>query len=409
MEEYITCLPSYISLGGDMKLPELMPHQQAALKQLANGKILWGGVGSGKSRVAMAYYVENESPYDLYIITTARKRDSKDWEGEAAKWTIGKEDNATMLGRLTVDSWNNLDKYKDVKNAFFIFDEQRLVGNGVWARAFLKIAKNNGWILLSATPGDSWMDYVVVFVANGFYKNRTDFKREHVVYQPFTKYPKIDHYVNVTKMAKHRQDILVHMPYRKETVRWSKTVWVDYDEEKFDIVYKKRWNPFEDRPIRDMSEVFALMRRVVNSDPSRLRALRELLTKHDRLIVFYNFDYELEALRGLESEILVAEYNGHKHEDVPTAKKWVYLVQYAAGKEAWNCTTTDAMVFYSMTYSYRSYEQAQGRIDRLNTPFVDLYYYVLRSKSFIDGVIWRSLKKKQNFNVSDVGREFGLV
>lgn len=379
----------------------LRPHQMAALRKLKDGSILWGGVGSGKSRVALAYYMLTDAQEDVYVITTAKKRDSLDWEGEAAKFGIGKEENATVAGKLVVDSWNNLQKYDKVEGAFFIFDEQRLVGGGKWSKAFIKVAKKNRWILLSATPGDTWLDYISVFVANGFYKNRTAFKREHVIYNSYAKFPKVERYVGVQRLVKLRSDILVKMPYEKETTRHERNVWVEHDAEKMKLVEKKRWNPYEDRPIRDIGEMFHLMRRVANTDPSRLAATRELLERHKRLIIFYTFDYELDMLRELQGEVTYAEWNGHKHEELPTGDSWVYVVQYLAGAEGWNCTTTDTVVFWSLTYSYKMWEQAHGRIDRLDTDYVDLYYYALRSKAGIDMAIWRSLKSKRNFQNSD--------
>lgn len=384
---------------------ELQPHQQTALRQLANGKILWGGVGSGKSRVAAAYYIEEERPRDVYVITTAKKRDSLDWDGEFARYGIGKYEGGSVSGLLTVDSWNNIDKYSKVENAFFIFDEQRLVGSGQWVRAFLKIARNNRWILLSATPGDTWLDYIPVFIANGFYKNRTEFKREHVVYAPYTKFPKVARYLNVSRLVKLRNRILVHMPYPRLTTRHSMTRYVDHNEQLLRSVIKNRWHIYQNRPIRDIAELFMILRKIVNSDLSRLRAIRELLNEHPKLVIFYNFDYELTILRSLVDQVTVAEWNGHKHEEIPKTEKWAYLVQYVAGSEGWNCIETNAVVFYSLTYSYKNWAQAHGRIDRLNTPFTDLYYYTLRSKSIIDQAIWRSLKAKQNFNLAKIPAE----
>lgn len=384
---------------------ELQPHQQTALRQLANGKILWGGVGSGKSRVAAAYYIEEERPRDVYVITTAKKRDSLDWDGEFARYGIGKYEGGSVSGLLTVDSWNNIDKYSKVENAFFIFDEQRLVGSGQWVRAFLKIARNNRWILLSATPGDTWLDYIPVFIANGFYKNRTEFKREHVVYAPYTKFPKVARYLNVSRLVKLRNRILVHMPYPRLTTRHSMTRYVDHNEQLLRSVIKNRWHIYQNRPIRDIAELFMILRKIVNSDLSRLRAIRELLNEHPKLVIFYNFDYELTILRSLADQVTVAEWNGHKHEEIPKTEKWAYLVQYVAGSEGWNCIETNAVVFYSLTYSYKNWAQAHGRIDRLNTPFTDLYYYTLRSKSIIDQAIWRSLKAKQNFNLAKIPAE----
>lgn len=385
---------------------ELYPHQVKAVQQLRNGNILCGGVGTGKSMASAAYYMGRESPKDVYVITTAKKRDSLDWVGEFAAFGVGRSKDVTCAGVLTVDSWNNISNYMEVEDAFFIFDEQRLVGAGAWAKAFIKIAKRNHWILLSATPGDTWLDYIPVFVANGFYKNRTEFKREHVVYNTYSKFPKVDRYTSVGRLVKYRNSILVEMPYHRLTKRHSEDVLVNYDIEKFNLVMKKRWHVYEERPIRDVAEMFMLMRKVVNSDHSRLQAVRILMKKHPKLIVFYNFNFELEALRTLSKDVDVAEWNGHKHEPIPDGNSWVYLVQYVAGSEGWNCTATDAMIFYSMTYSYKNWHQAHGRIDRLNTKFVDLYYYRLMSNSAIDLAVAKSLNGKRAFNESSFGIKF---
>ena len=391
----------------------LRPHQQKALSEMGNGKILWGGVGTGKSRVAMAYYVKHEAPKRVIVITTAKKRDSKDWETEAIEFGVGIEADASLHGWITVDSWNNIKKYVDVEDAFFIFDEQRLVGSGTWVKSFLKIAKKNGWIMLSATPGDTWLDFVPVFIANGFYRNRSQFKMDHVVYQPYSKYPKVLRYLGEQKLHRLRKQILVHMPYERLTTRHEHTVWVGHDAELVNTVVRKRWHPYEERPLRDISDMFYTMRRVVNGDSSRIEALEKLAKKHPRIIVFYNFDYELEMLRLLgktlwsHPDTAIAEWNGHKHEEIPDTERWLYLVQYIAGAEGWNCTSTDTVVFFSLTYSYKLWEQAHGRIDRLNTPFTDLNYYVFRSKAQIDMAIWKALKSKKNFNERDMGKNLG--
>jgi hypothetical protein len=382
----------------------LRPHQQEALRQLKNGNILWGGVGSGKTRVALAYYVQEQEaqmncdgPQKLIVITTAKKRDTLDWETEAAKFTISTEMESSWYGPMVVDSWNNLHKYVGTTDAFFIFDEQRLVGSGEWVRSFLKIAKENDWIMLTATPGDTWLDYIPVFVANGFYKNRTQFKREHVIYNSFSKFPKVDRYVDVARLVKFRHKILVRMPYEKETTRHPVNAWTDYDKELMRRVEVDLWHPFKDRPLRDVGEKFYVMRQVVNSDPSKLDRLGGLLEKHRKLIVFYNFNYELAMLRSMKDQVGYAEWNGHKHQEIPKEDKWVYAVQYAAGAEGWNCVETDTIVFWSLTYSYKLWEQAHGRIDRLNTPYFDLWYYTMRSKARIDEAIWRALSEKRSF------------
>ena len=397
-----------------------LDHQVKALKRLKSGSILTGVVGSGKTWVSLAYFVEREClggpqngtqslldplqrPMDLYVITTAKKRDLGEWEDEAVNFGILTDSEKSRGGiKLTVDSWNNIAKYVDVKNAFFIFDEQRLVGWGAWTAAFLKIAKGNRWIMLSATPADGWMDYIGVFVANGFYRNKTDFTNRHCVYSRFAKYPKVERFLDIERLEYFKRQILVPMPFKRHTKRHSKFVTVGYDREKYDKIVKKRWNVYEEEPIQDIGQLCLLARRCSNESEERVAKVRELLDQHPRLIVFYNFNFELNALRDMAETLpddwAVAEWNGHKHEVIPDTEKWVYLVQYTAGAEGWNCISTDTIVFFSLNYSYRITEQAMGRIDRMNTPFTDLNYYYIRTMASIDAQILKCLGNKKNFN-----------
>lgn len=399
-----------------MAIIELRDYQIEAVGKMTNGCILCGGVGSGKSRTSLAYYyvqqggeigtekyVKMVNPKDLYIITTAKKRDSLEWEQEMVPFLLSTTDQTLYENTVVVDSWNNIRKYKDITNAFFIFDEQRVVGKGAWVDAFLKISKNNEWILLSATPGDTWMDYVPVFIANGFYRNRTEFTREHVVYSRFSRnFPKIDRYVNTERLTRLRNRILVDMDFARPTTPHHETIYADYDVSLYRDTMRRRWDPYKNEPIQQASGLCYCLRKIVNTSEERVACLLELLDNHPRAIIFYNFDDELDILLkahytdGTE----IAQWNGHKHQEIPESEKWVYLVQYTAGCEGWNCIKTDTIVFYSQNYSWKVLEQAAGRIDRMNTPFKDLYYYHLRSHASIDMAIAKAIKEKKIFNES---------
>ena len=399
---------------------ELAQHQIDALKKMHNGCILRGDVGSGKSRTALAYYYicvckgmlevnkkgslrEMKSPRDLFIITTAKKRDDYSWFEEAADFYITQnQDSNPSKIKMTVDSWNNIKKYTNVIGAFFIFDEQRLVGSGAWVKAFYKIAQKNKWILLTATPGDTWSDYIPVFVANGFYKNKTEFNREHVVFSRFSKYPKIERYERTGLLIKHRNEVLVNMQDKREAVEKHVEILCEYNKDLYRTVKKDRWNPYDKEPIEETGKLCYLERRVVNEDHSRIVELIKLLEENSKAIIFYNFDYELEIIREVCDNMCIRynEWNGHKHEPLPEEENigWVYIVQYAAGCEAWNCITTNVIIFYSQNYSYKVMKQSAGRINRMNTPFKELYYYHLRSCAPIDLAIKRALSLKRNFN-----------
>lgn len=388
---------------------------------MSNGCILNGGTGSGKSRTGLYYYFKEQGgsmipehvtmkhPKDLYIITTAMKRDSLEWVGELANYGLTIGFNSYYNCNIFVDSWNNIKKYGDVKDSFFIFDEDKVTGKGVWANTFIKIARHNDWIVLSATPGDTFEDYVPVFIANGFFKNRSEFNAEHVVFSRYTKWPQIEKYINVQKLIELRERILISMDIIRTTVPHHYDIYVDYDKNKYKDVVKNRWDPYKDEPIEQVSSLCYILRRIVNEDESRVVALLEILEKTPRAIIFYNFDYELEILRYILcdddcsrynslSDYEVAEWNGHAHQPIPDSDKWIYLVQYTAGCEGWNCISTNTIIFFSQNYSYKVMEQAAGRIDRLNTKFIDLYYYHLKSHSSIDLAISKALKTKKLFN-----------
>ena len=394
---------------------QLYDYQLDAVRRMKNGCILCGGVGSGKSRTALAYYfIKNggelgdeyypmsDPPQDLIIITTARKRDTLEWEGECAPFLISPDRNVGLYQhRVIIDSWNNIGKYKDKQNSFFIFDEQRVVGHGEWVKSFLKITKNNDWILLSATPGDSWQDYIPVFIANGFYKNRTQFNSEHIVWDHHVKFPKVDRYINTGRLIRLRNSILVDMDFQRKTTPHHVEIYTDYDPADYKRILRDRWNIWDERPLETGGELCYALRRLVNSDESRSRAVMDILAGHPKAIIFYGFDYELNILKHLPymEGTVVSEWNGHKHQPVPDGDAWAYLVQYTAGCEGWNCIKTDTVIFYSQNYSYKVMEQASGRIDRLNTPFSDLYYYHLKSHASIDVSISRALKAKRDFNI----------
>lgn len=414
---------------------QLFDYQLDAVKRIKNGSLVCGGVGSGKSLTSLAYYYKFNGgtidkdgylvsdmfmPQDLYVITTAHKRDTLEWHSELKNIRLYPNgDTQYYKNKVVVDSWNNITKYKNVTKAFFIFDEQRVVGYGTWSKTFIKIARNNNWILLSATPGDCWSDYIPVFIANGFYRNKKEFEMDHVVYNPHVPYKSISKYIGTKKLERLRADILINMDFVRKTNSHIIKIHCNYDKALYKEITKLRADPREmididgvlyPKPYETASSYCMALRKVSTENPSRGIEVLNILKTHDRAIIFYQFDYELEILETLpyDSDVVINEWNGHRHDPVPDSKKWVYLVQYSAGAEGWNCITTNCMIFYSLCYSYRNMTQAMGRIDRLNTPYTDLYYYELVCTSNIEIAIRTALNNKKDFNISAFSKKKGI-
>lgn len=373
----------------------MLPHQEEAVGKLKVGNILLGGVGSGKTYTSLFFYLKYFKHLPLLIITIPKKRDDGDWEQSTRNLKISDS-------LVTVDSWNNIKKYKDIRKTFIIFDEQKASGYGTWAKTFITIASNNPWILLSATPGDKWEHYAPAFIANGFFKNITEFRERHIEYDNYVSYPKIKKYLNTARLEKMRRFITVPMPVERHTTRHRIIVDCEYDTDIYETVFKKRWNVYEDKPIENSSQMQHTIRKVVNNDATRKWAANWIMQLYHRIIIFYNYDFELGILIDIcqETGLNYRQYNGHAHETVDDLDSWVYLVHYTSGAEAWENTECNTMMFYSLNYSWRIMEQCEGRIDRLNTPFKDLEYYYLESNAPIDRDIRRAVKNKKDFNAT---------
>lgn len=384
--------------------------QYQVIPKIKNGNVIVGGTGVGKSRTSLAYYcyknggmledcginisnfLKRKEKKKLIVITIAKKRNDMDWEKEALPFGI--------VGELIVDSWNNIKKYKDFENCFFIFDEQKTVTYGTWSKTFIKICKKNEWIMLSATPGDKWIDYMAIFIANGIYKNQTHFEYEHVVFDRMSKYKNILRYINTDVLEKHRNKIFIFMKASSERTKYKKYIEHDYDMISYNLVNEKRWNIFKEKPIKDAGELCYTSRKVVNMSKTKLYIIDKIIKEKKKVIIFYNYNYELEILEQFlnDNKIKYSQYNGIKHEKIPTGESWAYLVNYSAGAEAWNCIDTNTIIFYSLNYAYRVMKQSAGRIDRSNSPYMELHYYYLITNSKIDKAILKALKNKKKFN-----------
>ena len=108
--------------------------------------------------------------------------------------------------------------------------------------------------------------------------------RSHVIFNRFVKYPKVEAYIDTWKLTENRQKILVHMHYEKKTKHVIKLMYASYDESLYKFVSEKRWNVYTDKPIKNISELCYVWRKIVNDDKSREDIIGRIIEEKRKVI-----------------------------------------------------------------------------------------------------------------------------
>lgn len=136
-------------------------------------------------------------------------------------------------------------------------------------------------------------------------------------------------------------------------------------------------------------------------NPAKLEAFRDLVeSTNDRLIVFYNFNDELEKLSRIawENHRPVAVVNGKQKDLLPyeNAPDSITFIQYQAGAMGLNLQKANKIVYFTPPLSSELFEQSKKRIHRIGQEKTCFYYY-LTCKGSIEEKIYRTLAMRRDY------------
>lgn len=140
-------------------------------------------------------------------------------------------------------------------------------------------------------------------------------------------------------------------------------------------------------------------RQLCNSKDKQQAFIDLINSINDRVVVFYNFDSELDTLKTLVKDRPIAEVNGHTNTEqiYHDNDNCVLFVQYQAGARGLNLQDGNKIIYYSLTLSSDLFEQSKKRIHRIGTKY-PCFYWILQTKDSVEESIYKSLNRQEDYN-----------
>lgn len=142
----------------------------------------------------------------------------------------------------------------------------------------------------------------------------------------------------------------------------------------------------------------------------KLDAVQDLIqSTNDRIIIFYNFNVELEALKRICSELdrPVSEVNGNVKDLIAyeTRSDSVTLVQYQAGSMGLNLQKSNKIIYFTLTDRSDLFEQSKKRIHRIGQ-YRPCFYYTMICKGSVEESVHNTLQKRMDYTDELFAEEF---
>lgn len=382
--------------------------QRQLLNSIEENYIIAADTGTGKTMMAIHHYLKHNTGEPLLILAPPQKIKEGGWQREldfvASHYNIEIPYDIISYGVLSK-------RWKEYKDWFLVMDECHYVKNPTSQRgkAAINLTKQStNFLLLSATPSSNgWGDTIAYMIMFGYYKNKTQFLKEHAVYN------RID-YGNgpVNVVSDYRDQEKLQKLYQSFSIKLAKEDCLDLPPLVFEKVHfkpSKEYNIIKkDRVLGE--ELFDNISKLQHglrfyaNQADKLKYTEMLLEgTEENVIIFYNYKQENEELKKIAKKLKkkVFEVSGSKT-NLPDKEKWtslknsVTIVQYQAGAAGIELQYANIVIFHTPTYSYQDYEQALGRAYRNGqTKKVTVYQYI--TKNTIETSIYQALAAKKDF------------
>ena len=416
--------------------------QQIVDEKYEDSKALFMQMGTGKTFVSMAFFEKSERA-KLLVVCLATKVD--DWNrdltdelglDEVVSLNKGTKKNRELMEDaqylvISFESSWRLDKelvaWVD-DDTYIIVDESHKIKNpsskvGKFMRKLG--AKTDYKTILTGTPqSNGYIDYYNQFHFLGYLDmNQTNFKKRYAITQMMQYgagpiFQEIIGYRNTEELDEmiHNHSVFYDRKLDDEELPDEIPVYFPsypkYRKISNDKVYEFKDGTLE---IYDTLGAGVMLQRQLASgyiskggntevlDKSKLDWMRDFLEGYDeRVVVFYNYNAELEQLKQLLERLdrPYSEYNGHRKDlrAFQESSEGVVLANYGSASTGINdFVIASTMVMYSLTTSYIDFEQAKKRIDRIGQTKKPLFYFLIM-KGTIDARVYHSLQEGKDFD-----------
>lgn len=392
-------------------ISKLYPKQLEILKQIKDYSLLPLGTATGKTLIALHYYINNHLDKPLVIYCPLAKYLEGGWVSEfnslKSKYNLITKD-------ITVVPYSQINKYAVADNSFVILDEAHYVKNPMAKRskAIREILNNKPFIMLSATPGTKVEDYCHYLMLWNKFKYKTHFENEFLIKDSLMlgsrKIPVVKGYKNLDKFSsilkQHSTSRLTVNDIVELPELILKDVSLTPSKEYKDIKKNRILKLDNDVILLDTQIKLCTYLRQYVSPKEKISHLEDIVSEckqlNENLLIFYNFKSELREIE----KIVKIDYliNGDvkifpSKEDFKNLNSKITVVQIRAGGTGIELQYNSQVLFYSPTYSYQDYEQALGRAYR---PGQNKKVLVRRFNTIntIEADVWEAIKNKKDFD-----------
>lgn len=392
----------------------LYEYQKKVIDKADSSWLFALGTGTGKTILSIHHYLKHYNGESLLIIAPAQKVLEGGWDREVQRvanfYNIQIQYDVMSYGVLA-KKWNLY------KGWFVIFDECHYVKNPTSQRgkAALNLTRiSTNFSLLSATPSSNgWADTINYMLMFNFYRNKTQFIKEHAIHET-----KFFGQKQIKVIADWKDQDKLKMLYQSISTKLSKDDCLDLPplifedvyfkvSKEYEIIRKKRVLETENGPIA-YDTVMKLQHglRFYANQKDKL-SYTEMLAEstNENIVIFYYYQQEKDDLvKVLAKNKKIYEVSG-KVNHLPSRDQWdelkntVTLVQYQAGAAGIELQYCNLVIFYTPTFSFQDYDQALGRAYRNGqTKKVTVYRYI--TKKSVEEHVYRSLAEKKDFTES---------
>ena len=325
------------------------------------------------------------------------------------------------IGIINYELAYRREELKRLTNFTMMLDESSMIKNETAKRTkFILSLKPSHTILLSGTPTDGKYEFLYSQLRLlGWKITKTAYYNRYIKTELRSyggpMFRVVTGYKNVSELkAKLKEygavfakaEEVIKLPEKKFIKEYS-TVSSDYKKFMKDRVIK-----IDDKELTGDStlskRLYARMLCSAYSKDKISRLIDLVNSTSDRVIIFYNFNTELEALRKVLFDRPISIVNGQVKDlkEYENNDNSVTLIQYQAGAMGLNLQKANRIIYFSLPERSELFEQSKARICRIGQE-KQCYYHIMMCHKSVEEKIYECLLMRKDYTDELFRKEFG--